>query len=192
MPSACVRETLLTTSAYFTGSVVTNFPSVSYVRECRTVLQILNDLLGAYKLGINVMTDTCKSAHKTNRLLSQIVDGHLLFWHHHQHNVWVKDMLDMISNYVSTLIKDNLEDIAPELCVSPRFENMCRAFDKEFSLCANYPKVWGYNFRQWMKENHSGELIFHVEHACKGRMDVVSMASMAIYWNRNYCVDFLD
>ena len=23
-------------------------------------------------------------------------------------------------------------------------------------------------------------------------MDVVSMASMAIYWNRNYCVDFLD
>ena len=43
-----------------------------------------------------------------------------------------------------------------------------------------------------MKENHSGELLFHVEIACKGRMDVVSIASMAIYWNRNYCVDFLD
>ena len=43
-----------------------------------------------------------------------------------------------------------------------------------------------------MKENHSGELIFHVECACKGRMDVVSMALMAIYWNHNYCVDFLD
>ena len=23
-------------------------------------------------------------------------------------------------------------------------------------------------------------------------MDVVSMVSMEIYWNRNYCVDFLD
>ena len=115
-----------------------------------------------------VMTDTCKSAHKTNRLLAQIVDGHSLFCHHHQRNVWVKNMLDMISNYVSTLIKENLEEIAPELRVSPRFENMCRAFDKEFSLCANYPKGWGSNFRQWMKENHSGELPFHAEHACTG------------------------
>ena len=46
---ACVRETLQTTSEYFTGNVVTDFPSVRYVRECRTVLQILNDLLGASK-----------------------------------------------------------------------------------------------------------------------------------------------
>ena len=139
--------------------------------------------------GGEVMTDTCKSTHKTNRLLAQIVDGHSLFCHHHQSNVWVKNMLDVISNYLSTLIKDNLEEIAPELRVSPSFENMCRAFDKEFSLSANYPKGWGYNFRIWMKENHSGELLFHVEHASKGRMDVVLMAFMAIYWNSNYCVD---
>ena len=123
-----------------------------------------------------VMTDTCKSAHKTNRLLAQIVDGNSFFCHHHQHNVWVKNMLDVIRNYVSTLIKNNLKYIAPELRVSPRFENMCRAFDKEFSLYENYPKGWGSNFCQWMKENHSGELIFHVERACKGRMDVVLMA----------------
>ena len=77
-----------------------------------------------------VMTDTFKSAHKTKRLLAQIVDGHLLFCHHHQRNVWVKNMLDVISNYVSTLIKDNLEEIAPELRVLPCFDNMCRAFDK--------------------------------------------------------------
>ena len=43
-----------------------------------------------------------------------------------------------------------------------------------------------------MKEKYSGALLFHVERACKGRMDVVPMASMAIYWNRNYCVEFLD
>ena len=97
-------------------------------------------------------------------------------------------MLDVIRNYVSTVIKENLEEIAPELRVSPHFENMCRDFDKESSLCANYPKGWGYNFRQWTKENHSGELLFHVERACKGRMDVMSMASMEIYWNRNYCI----
>ena len=72
-----------------------------------------------------VMTDTCKSAHKTNRLIAHIVDGHSLFCHHHQRDVWVKNMLDVISNYVSTLIKYNLEEIALELRVLPRFENMC-------------------------------------------------------------------
>ena len=53
VPPACVRETLQTTLAYFTGRVVTDLPSVSYVRECRTFLQISNDLLGAYTLGMN-------------------------------------------------------------------------------------------------------------------------------------------
>ena len=48
-----MRETLQTTSAYFTGSVVTELPSVIYVRKCGTVLQILNDLLFAYKLGLS-------------------------------------------------------------------------------------------------------------------------------------------
>ena len=65
-----------------------------------------------------VMTDTCKSTHKTNRLLAQIVDGHSLFCHHHQRNVWVKNMLDVINNYVSTLIKDNLEEIALNKCTN--------------------------------------------------------------------------
>ena len=46
-----------------------------------------------------------------------------------------------------------------------------------------------------MKENHSGELLFHVERDCKGRMDVVLMVSMApmeICCNCNCCVNFLD
>ena len=64
--------------------------------------------------------------------------------------------------------------------MSPHFENMSRDFDKEFSLCANYPKGWGSNFRQWTKENHSGELLFHAERACKGKIDVVLMVSMEI------------
>ena len=43
-----------------------------------------------------------------------------------------------------------------------------------------------------MKENHIRELLFRIERACKSRMDVVLMALMAVYWNRNYCVNFLD
>ena len=88
---------------------------------------------------------------------------------------------------------DSLEDIDDELRVSPNFMTFARAIDKEFSLCANYPKGHGAIFQEWMINNHSGELLFHVERALSGgRQDVVSMAAPAIYWNRNYFVEFLD
>jgi hypothetical protein len=109
-----------------------------------------------------------------------------------QQNVWVKNVLDSIGKYVSTLVKDNIDDTAPECCAFARFKCMCHEFDKEFSLFANYPKGWCSLYCEWMKEHHIGELLFYVERACKGRMNVVSMALMDIYWNRNYCVDFLD
>jgi hypothetical protein len=54
-------------------------------------------------------------------------------------------------------------------------------------------KGHGELFRQWMKVNHPGELLLHVEHAASGgRQDVASMAALAIFWNRYYCIDFLD
>ena len=60
-------------------------------------------------------------------------------------------------------------------------------------ICEKYPKSLGEVFRQWMVGNHYGELLFHVEReASGGRQDVVSMSAMAIFWNRNYCVEFLD
>ena len=61
------------------------------------------------------------------------------------------------------------------------------------SLCANYPIGHQGLFRQWMKVNHPGELLWHVGRAASGgRQDVASMAALAIFWNRNYCIDFLD
>jgi hypothetical protein len=90
-------------------------------------------------------------------------------------------------------MEDSLDEIAPEFRVSPSFASFARAFDKEFSLCANYAKGWGEIFGQWMGEEHAGELLFQVERAMSGtRMDVVSMAALAIFWNRNYCVEFLN
>ena len=44
-----------------------------------------------------------------------------------------------------------------------------------------------------MKYNHSGELLFSVKRAVsRARQDIAYMAAMAMYWNQNYCVDFLD
>ena len=142
-----------------------------------------------------VMTDTCNSAQKANRLLAATIDGivHSMFCHNHLRNVWVKNVLDSLTDFMRAHLNDSLDEIAPELRVSPSFISLARAFDKMFSLCANYPKGMGEAFRQWMKLNHSGELLFHVERAASGgRQDIASMAAMAIFWNKNYCIEFLD
>ena len=64
---------------------------------------------------------------------------------------------------------------------------------KKNSLCAKYPKGVGELFCQWMMDNHSGELLFHVEiSASDVQQDVTSIAAMSIFCIRNYCVYLLD
>ena len=48
VPPARVRATIQTTSAFFTGEEAEELPSMSTIRECRSVIQTLNDLLAAY------------------------------------------------------------------------------------------------------------------------------------------------
>ena len=131
-----------------------------------------------------VMTDTCNSAKLMNRKLCTEVGGKVysLLCHNHLRNVWVKNILNSLTGFLRGVLHDTLDDIAPELRVSPGFDGFARAFDKEFSLCANYPKGHGELFLMWMKENHPGELLLHVECAASGeRMDVFSMAALAIF-----------
>ena len=71
--------------------------------------------------------------------------------------------------------------------------SLARAFEEIFSLCAKYPKVCAKVFSQWMIDNHSSDLLFHVERAASGgRQDATSMSAIAIFWNINYFVEFLD
>ena len=77
---ARVRAILQTTSAFFTGKEQSELPSTPYVRECRTIVQVLNDLLGAYKLGKQetwhqVCTD--ESTRRQN-IFTTIVIGYLV------------------------------------------------------------------------------------------------------------------
>ena len=144
--------------------------------------------------GGSTMTDTCNGARLTNTRICEDIPGvvHSLFCHNHLQNVWVKNVLESLTDFLKAHLQDSLEEIAPEFRVSASFNSFARAFDKMFSLCANYPKGYGELFRQWMKENHQGELLLHVERAAGGRMDVCSMAALAMYWNRNYCLEFME
>ena len=43
-----------------------------------------------------------------------------------------------------------------------------------------------------MKEHHPGVLLLHVERATGSRNDLIVEGSGAVYWNRQYWVEFLD
>ena len=115
-----------------------------------------------------------------------------MFFHYHLRNVWLKNVLDSLNEFLRAYINDSLDKSAPELSVSPGFMSLFSAFDKKISLCENYPKGLAEVFFQWMMDNHYCELLFHAERAAYGgRQDVASMAAMAIFWNINHCVEFL-
>ena len=46
-------------------------------------------------------------------------------------------------------------------------------------------------FNEWMKEHHAVELLLHVERA-GAHHDLYVEGAPAIYWNRVYCIEFLD
>ena len=101
--------------------------------------------------------------------------------------------LDSLTEFLRAPPNDSLYEVAPELRVSHGFMSLACAFEEIFSLFANYPKGIGEVFCQWIMDDNFGELLFHVERAASGgRQDVVSIAATAIFWNRNYCVEFLD
>ena len=111
---------------------------------------------------------------------------------HHLRNVWFNEIKKAIITHLNSYLKDSLDTIDPHLCVSSSMSALIRAFDKEFSLCANYPKRHGMLFCEWMKKNHSGELLLHVERSSGSRQDLFVEGAPAIYWNRQYCLEFLD
>ena len=85
-----------------------------------------------------------------------------MFFHNHLGNVWVKNVLDSLTELLRAHINGSLDEVSPKLRVSPGFMSLARAFEKMFSLCAKYPKGLGEVFSQCIMDNHSGEILFHV------------------------------
>jgi hypothetical protein len=81
---------------------------------------------------------------------------------YHQHQIRI---LQLLNNQ----LKNDLEEIDCRLRLSTSIDLVLRAVDKEFSLCANYPKGHGQLFCEWIKQNHPGSLLLHVERASGSR-----------------------
>jgi len=110
----------------------------------------------------------------------------------HLRNVWLGGMSKALTKALKVTLKDELDAIDNRLRVSTSMESVLRATDKEFSLCANYPKGHGELFREWMAHNHPGALLLHVERTTGSRQDLCCEGSGAIYMNRVYYIEFLD
>ena len=145
-----------------------------------------------------VTTDTCNSAQKTRRILVKIVseiDGGIVHEQdcfHHLRNVWINGVAKSVSSYMKEYLSDSLDNISSFLRISPDLAHIIRAYHKEFSLTANYPKRHGELFRDWIIKNHPMAFLLHTERANGNRQDVICMGADAVYINRPLNVEFLD
>ena len=78
-----------------------------------------------------VMTDTCNSAQKANQPISAYVNGvvNSMFSHNHIRNVWVKNVLDSLTEFLRAHLNDSLDKVAPELRVSTGFISLACDFE---------------------------------------------------------------
>ena len=60
-----------------------------------------------------------------------------------------------LTSFLNVLLKDSIDNIYEILRVSTSMSALIRAFDKEFSLAANYPKGHGEVFKEWIKKKTS-------------------------------------
>jgi len=89
-----------------------------------------------------------------------------------------------VSVFLQVVVSDSLEQIPPELQVTCIFLAIARAWDKFFSLCANYPKKQGDHFDAWLRVYKPGTALYHVVGAQGSRHDLCLMAAPIeeLYW----------
>ena len=68
-----------------------------------------------------------------------------------------------LSSYLTNLLRSSLDEIDPTLRVKNLSIALALAYDKGFSLSANYSKGFGEFFIEWMMDKHLGYVLYHIE-----------------------------
>ena len=110
----------------------------------------------------------------------------------HLRNVWIKSMSGALTGRLRDSLRFELETIDSRLRVGTALGGVLRACDKEFSLCANYPKGHGDMFFEWVTCCYPNILLYHVVSTEGGRQDMVCEGAGPLYMNRQIWVEFLD
>ena len=72
------------------------------------------------------------------------------------------------------------------------FSALARAYGKNFSLSANYPKGFGELFIEWMMDKNPGYVLYHVEQVRGSRQYMIFEALLDIYMNQEVNIESLD
>ena len=110
----------------------------------------------------------------------------------HLRNVWLAKVTAALTTRLKETHKEELEAIEFRLRVATDMVLLLRALDKEFSLCANYPKGHGDLFKEWAVREHPRALLFHVWATSGARQDAAFEGAAPAYMNRTVWVEFLD
>ena len=70
------------------------------------------------------------------------------------------------------ILAEEFEAIDSHIRVSTSIDGVLSTVDKEFSLCANYPKGHGELFCDCIEKNQPGVLLLHVEQSSGSRQDL--------------------
>ena len=141
-----------------------------------------------------ITTNTCNAARKLRHLLVKSIDGCVNEQNYMQNlrNVWINGVAKAVLKFMNEFLEDSLDNISPFIRLSPDVANFIRAFHKDFSLDANYPKRNGEKFRDWIIKKYPNEFIINTERTSSCRQDIITMGAGPIYWNRIFNVEFLD
>ena len=101
-------------------------------------------------------------------------------------------MTKVLSNLLGNTIREELYETESRLRVLASIKLVIFAVNKDFSLCANYPKGHGNLFRDCIETYHPGALLLHFEIVSGSHQDLVVEGSGEMYTNRLYCIEFLD
>ena len=99
-------------------------------------------------------------------------------------------MEKLVSMFLRVVVSESLENIPPELWATCFYSAIARAWDKFFSLCANYHKGQGEHFAMWLRVNKPGIALYHTVGVQGLRHDLCLMAALAIYMNRYVCFGY--
>ena len=144
-----------------------------------------------------LMSDTCPTAEKTKRLLSEIIkeqatemarekmgdawDGlsdeekehelrvHLLDCHQHMRNIFLKEMSAAQARHVAEELKPHLDNFSAWERMSTDFTQLLRATYKELHHTQRYYKGKGVEFSAWLLANYPSAFAIHFERADGGR-----------------------
>ena len=144
-----------------------------------------------------LMSDTCATAEKTKRLLSEMIkeqatemarekmgdawDGlsdeekehelrvHLLDCHQHMRNIFLKEMSAAQARHVAEELKPHLDNFSAWERMSTDFTQLLRATYKELHHTQRYYKGKGVEFSAWLLANYPSAFAIHFERADGGR-----------------------